>query len=520
MAWLWLISWLLSEEQKRHNTPYYITVIQSTMPSPVKNPKLELSELHKGLLVPEATEEEDHDKDDDHVDTIDYQPHLRHPPLPRSSPSSHHQHQHQPSYLQFTFRIIHILRHALLFLANVAAWYTTNGMNGIAMQKAAVALREQAEEEEKVSFFVVLTNTALMTAMQLLLGAVLGRVLLCLYSVVFRRNQPILYNSSNNNNNCKLGIVIGSLQPAQILLAALHMIGSLATNLGFMFGSASLVQIIKLMEPFQTLLLTKLFSSEEGKHITPGIVASMSVTVGAAMSLIQTRPQQPPILSVLFAILSGLTLSSRNVLQRHQYLLPTSSSSLLATGGAGSPYKQQQQQQQQLPVHHHQQDESQQQQQLSQLERALVQFTQLSLQSGLVITCTLVLPLLCAMPSNKLLYLQDGALESHGDVFVWHPLYNAFSMITLAFCSALTHSLLNAGKRVVAIAMAIVWFKEGFTVRNVLGLAVTLLGGCWYTWESKKAKRQPLTTTWMKFIPALFILHFLFSSIWEGIIGS
>jgi uncharacterized ion transporter superfamily protein YfcC len=93
-------------------------------------------------------------------------------------------------------------------------------------------------------------------------------------------------------------------------------------------------------------------------------------------------------------------------------------------------------------------------------------------------------------------------------------------MITLAFCSALTHSLLNAGKRVVAIAMAIVWFKEGFTVRNVLGLAVTLLGGCWYTWESKKAKRQPLTTTWMKFIPALFILHFLFSSIWEGIIGS
>ena len=243
-----------------------------------------------------------------------------------------------------------------------------------------------------------------------------------------------------------------------------------------MFGSASLVQIIKLMEPFQTLILSKMFS-EEGKQITPGIITSMSVTVGAAISLIKSRPQTPPVLAVIFAVLSGFTLSSRNVLQRHQY----------------------------VSVKH---DE------YGPLERALAQFMQISLQSGMLVTAIL-LPLLLFGNPEHILYARQGAFHTYGDVFVWHPLYNAFSMITLGFCSALTHSLLNAGKRVVAIAMAIIWFKEGFTTKNIIGLAFTLVGGCWYTCESR-SKGQASRGNWFKFGPTFLILYFLFSSEWDG----
>ena len=70
-------------------------------------------------------------------------------------------------------------------------------------------------------------------------------------------------------------------------------------------------------------------------------------------------------------------------------------------------------------------------------------------------------------------------------VLTWHPLYNIFSMITLGFCSALTHSLLNAGKRVFAILMAILWFGEDFSIATVFGLLTVAGGGAWYSTESK-----------------------------------
>jgi hypothetical protein len=364
-------------------------------------------------------------------------------------------------------QIAYILRTALPLITNILAWYATNGMNGIAMQKASVALRK-----DHPSLFTILANTALITSAQLLLGAILGRFLLYLHSCCKFRSNLIVHTFG-----------FDLLQPAQILLAALHSMGSVSTNLGFMFGSASLVQIIKLMEPFQTLILSK-FLSEEGKRITPGIITSMSLTVGAAVSLIKSRPQSSPVLAVFFAVLSGFTLSSRNVIQRHQY------ASFKATTTAALKQMEEQ----------------------GQLERALVQFTQISMQSGMLVM-TILLPLMIIAPREQMLYAHEGALRTHIDVFLWHPLYNVFSMITLAFCSALTHSLFNAGKRVVAIAMAIVWFKEEITTKNLLGFAATLVGGCWYTCESQIKKSQ---SSWLKCGPALLVLYFLFSNQWEG----
>lgn len=71
----------------------------------------------------------------------------------------------------------------------------------------------------------------------------------------------------------------------------------------------------------------------------------------------------------------------------------------------------------------------------------------------------------------------------------YHPLYNIFSTVTLGFCSALTHSLLNVGKRVYAILVAIVWFREDFSGTTEIGLLLVVNGGMWYTHESKRSKK-------------------------------
>jgi len=81
-------------------------------------------------------------------------------------------------------------------------------------------------------------------------------------------------------------------------------------------------------------------------------------------------------------------------------------------------------------------------------------------------------------------------------------------MITLSFCSALTHSLLNAGKRVVAIAMAIVWFREGFTKQIAVGLFFVMVGGCWYTVETKQ---RPKSSGYAKPLACLILLHALYN---------
>ena len=43
---------------------------------------------------------------------------------------------------------------------------------------------------------------------------------------------------------------------ASYLISSLHYFGCLFTNLGFAYGSASIVQVIKLLEPIETLILT------------------------------------------------------------------------------------------------------------------------------------------------------------------------------------------------------------------------------------------------------------------------
>lgn len=293
-----------------------------------------------------------------------------------------------------------------------------------------------------IRFYSTMALTGVVTCLQLLLGALIGRILL------LGMNKSITWHQ----------IIATHSAP----LSGLHALGSIATNLGFLYGKASLVQVIKLIEPFETLLLSQIFF-REGK-CTIGIVSSMMVVVGAAMSLMQLQSTPPHPLSTLFAILSGLTLSCRNVLQRKHHSGDT-------------------------PVG----------QQWSRLEKSVVQFTQLSFFSGLWTGVVAVVLYFATQP-----YF----VPCNFQVLLWHPLYNVFSMITLGFCSALTHSLLNAGKRVFAISMAMLWFHEGLTLPTMVGLLTVGFGGFWYSYESEQ-KEATSSPEYGKLMQSVLILGLL-----------
>lgn len=339
-------------------------------------------------------------------------------------------------------KILHSPMVILLFqLSNIMAWYWTNGLNGISMQFYAGQVHDPSIlSSAYIRFFSTAALTAVVTCLQLLFGALLGRLML------LGMNSSITWQQ-----------IMGT---HWLPLSGLHALGSIATNLGFMYGKASLVQVIKLLEPFETLLLSQLLF-QEGK-CSMGIVSAMMLVVGAAMSLLKLQSTPPHPLSITFAILSGLTLSSRNVLQRK---------------------------------HHHTHQEGQ----WSKLDKSVVQFTQLSFFSGIWTGVFAVVLYLIVNP-----YF----VPCNFQVLLWHPLYNVFSMITLGFCSALTHSLLNAGKRVFAICMAMLWFREGLNPATLAGLALVAVGGTWYSLESKN-KELPPTPEYNKLVRSIVGLTLL-----------
>jgi hypothetical protein len=391
-----------------------------------------------------------------------------------------------------------LLRPYMLLVSNIGAWYVTNGMNGIAMQSFSRVLSEQQQQQAQQQqvtistrgFVATVAITSMVTSLQLLLGATLGWFMLLLYRYSTTTTTTITKEPPRSK--------LLTFRPSERTLALLHGVGSICTNLGFMYGSASLVQILKLLEPFETLVLTKLLlpGGEEGNKITLGVLSSCLLTVGSAISLLNSsRSTEPHPHAIMFAIASGLSLSSRNVLQRRQHFgdKPTATNIPTTTTSSETNMRSPQTG--------------------SKLERSLVQFTQLSLQSGTA------MGLVSILLHSFLLYTDNNHGATLTGVFshainwrllTWHPLYNAFSMITLGFCSALTHSLLNAGKRVFAICMAIFWFRESHGWATIVSLAAVTVGGCWYATETKATGRVASSSSWTVWTKPLASLMLLF----------
>ena len=96
-------------------------------------------------------------------------------------------------------------------------------MNGISMQKYATEINSKWTGTKPILRFIeTLVCTSLVTTLQLLSGAVIGRIILLWINPKVTWSQII--------------------STQHWVVSTLHMIGSLATNMGFMYGKASMIQ--------------------------------------------------------------------------------------------------------------------------------------------------------------------------------------------------------------------------------------------------------------------------------------
>ena len=123
--------------------------------------------------------------------------------------------------------------------------------------------------------------------------------------------------SGNNSRSRKNPVseLFSQLQIQDIFIGLLHCIGSICTNIGFGYGSASLVQVIKLLEPVETLLLAALVQ-QSLNVLSPQKVASTLTIVAGTYLLLANASIEVNLQSVIFPIGSGICMASRNVLSK------------------------------------------------------------------------------------------------------------------------------------------------------------------------------------------------------------
>jgi hypothetical protein len=121
-----------------------------------------------------------------------------------------------------------------------------------------------------------------------------------------------------------------------------------------------------LLEPFETLGQSQLLTPQEGSFMF-GMVSSMVMVVGVAVSLIRLQLKKPHLHAVVFALLLGCALSLYNVLQRKSHMGRPTTSTTTTTPN--------------VQTH------------LEKMERSVIQFTQLSFRSALLV-CAVALALI------------------------------------------------------------------------------------------------------------------------------
>ena len=235
------------------------------------------------------------------------------------------------------------------------------------------------------------------------------------------------------------------------MLGVLHAGAALFTNLGFMFASASFVQVVKLIEPWEMLMIDISVRKWIGKalQLSLGVVLSMALVVGSAVSLtVETLDRGRP-LAVFFALLSGLFLTSRVVFQKTFRFGDESKSGFVP---------------------------------------ALDEYLIMAFGALIFLSAAFLVEYSSARIKGENFINVLGLVELFTvELVVYQPLYHLFSLMTLTFVASITHSLLNVFKRVVGLLITIYWFHEEMTPRVMIGCAVAFIGGCWYTVEKHSA---------------------------------
>jgi len=383
-----------------------------------------------------------------------------------------------------------IIMEVILAIAiSTACWYWSSSINAISTQILFQLCKSETFGTQGSDVSVSIIPLAqLMTTCQLLMGGVMSIPIVFGVGSIFRRPE----NGDRKDGATSATSLLGeSIKKEDLIIGFIHYFGSLCTNMGFGYGSASLVQCIKLLEPIETLILSVIAilvrdimrgggssldqfgqNSFNGTHedirkiLSPRKIGStLTIILGTSMLLAQKSMETNP-KSIIFAIGSGVCMSLRNVLK--------------STSGGRSEDK---------PT------KSMPSMSFHQTFRGIfsmgmenfARMTILAAVPSVLITCGFIASNNLPLGSiTSFLASNPNATTSFVTAVIFHCFYNIFSITVLSMTSAPVHSLLNVGKRIANVLAAAIKFSVPLTVSGQIGIFLAGIGAFMYKEKSMK----------------------------------
>ena len=366
-------------------------------------------------------------------------------------------------------------------------WYYTSSRNAIATQKLVQEFSKHAAQtlDPKNSNHLLLdlnSHYAVMvalTALQLLVGLCIG---LPVHYMLSRskvgdkiKNEDMGPTSSIPASSTITTMAMCKGDIKIFAVGMLHLLGCFCTNMGFALGSASIVQVIKLLEPIETLCLMALFNVfilKKNHGVTFAKFLSVGTIVLGTSMLLGSKgiAQHLNLQAALFALCSGFAMASRNVIKSKSAFvdietskekLPTSNKN----GHASSPFK-------------------------VAAMNGIVDFSIITAIAAIPAFFGLILVEMkgCSQLDGSIsMWMLMSAGQVGKEAIIFHGLYNIASISVLCLISAQSHSLLNVGKRICNVLAAAVIFNEPVGHSGIMGLCIAAIGGLVYSFAGRKS---------------------------------
>ena len=297
-------------------------------------------------------------------------------------------------------------------------WYWSSSINAVATQQ----LVGRFVDMMPISLALILTSS------QLIVGSILSIIIIFGMVRLGFVDKSIFANYENRSWFSQSDVIIGIL----------HYVGCVCTNIGFAYGSASLVQVIKLLEPIETLILTvlvhivrsqgKIDCSAMGEVVSLRQVFGTLVIIGGTSMLLGQKSMDLNSWSIVAALASGFCMSSRNVLKKSaaakgKNLLPKMTESSVNYTACVDFFM-----------------------------KGMISFSSITILAAISAIAS-ILPIMAigSISPQVVSSFFENPDQALAKAVFFHCFYNIASITVLSLTSALLHSLLNVGKRIVNV---------------------------------------------------------------------
>jgi hypothetical protein len=366
------------------------------------------------------------------------------------------------------------------------AWYYASGLCAVSSQQYVATLNEASYYSPRNLALSMLLATFFQMVCGVMIGFVLDMsILSCskrrqtsksLWIRTYQQFLPMTFSTRG---------ITAKFLIENFGFPVFYAAGSLLTNFGYACSSASLVQMIKLMEPMQSIVLgvalRKLYK-------LPSPIIKWSITLyllGIILIFLNYNPTSNTIYydtfgAVIAVLLSGFFLSSKNAMkeivqckERQNSKCNDTTNIHTETGSA-----------------------------TSKLLVGVEEFIHLSLGAALVLLPILIVLILLLVMTNTHTYTEDMTGNSTGEnlmilmqflipgpyltMIVTHSIYNVASIALLSFVAPSLHSALIYGNRLFSITFAMAWFGDVVTLSMLSGFFLTYAGAVPFPKEKQR----------------------------------